>query len=42
MALQNYKTGVILDVVFILFGPFLQIINIDRLIWLMIIFKSPF
>jgi len=32
MVLQNYKIDVILELVFIILGPFLQIINADRLI----------
>jgi len=32
MVSQKYKVDVILDLVFIILGPLLQIINVDRLI----------
>jgi len=39
MRLEKYKLYVILDVIFIILGPFLQVIYIDKIITN--IFKSP-
>lgn len=41
MLLQKYKMDVILELVFILVGPFLQIINVDISIVTINFFKSP-
>jgi len=40
MVLQKYKIDVKLEQVFIILGPFLEIINVDRLILMAKIFKS--
>jgi len=40
MVLQKYKIYVILDLVFIIPGPFLQIINFDKFLLITNIFKS--
>jgi len=32
MFLQKYKIDLILNLVFIILGPFLQVINVDRLV----------
>jgi len=37
-----YKIDVILELVFIILGQFLQIINIDKFVLMNIIFKSPY
>jgi len=43
MVLQKYKTNVTyLNLYIIIFGPFLQIICVDRLIIIITIFKSPY
>jgi len=41
MILHQNKINVILNLIFIIFGAFLQIINFDRLILITKIFKSP-
>jgi len=41
MVLHKYKINVQLDLVFIILGPFLQIISIDGLILMITILKSP-
>jgi len=41
MVLQEFKIDVVLDLVFITLGSFLQIINVDRLILFTKIIKSP-
>jgi len=41
MVLQKYKIEVILELVFIILIPFLQIMNVNGLILMTEIFKSP-
>jgi len=41
MDFQKYKINVILDLIFIILGLFLQIINVNTLILIAKIFKSP-
>jgi len=41
MVLQKYKIEVIFELVFIILGTFLQIINVDILILMTKMFKSP-
>jgi len=41
MALHNYKIDIKLDLVFTILLPFLQITNIDKLMIMNSIFKSP-